>query len=232
MGMRGGRAGWGFAIPVFLLGLWIVAVSVVVWRGLGPRGSRIVYHLVRMIGGAMPGADTDGLPAGPTRLDDPRLATLRNAAESWRRKTGPKRQVVDQVCLVPDEVAFLEAIAVWDERCFFPILIDEPAWTLPFLRAFRPAKVVRYAGAGRPRLRGVTAGRSIRRLIWTEGGPRALDAVSHAWSGPSDSQRVLPASDLPPRHARSHRTGRGARRVQCVDARRRRRARSRQVSAA
>ena len=33
MGTRGGRASWGFAIPVFLLGLWTVAVSVVVWRG-------------------------------------------------------------------------------------------------------------------------------------------------------------------------------------------------------
>ncbi len=41
MGTRGGRASWGFAIPVFLLGLWIVAVSVVVWRGLGPHGSQI-----------------------------------------------------------------------------------------------------------------------------------------------------------------------------------------------
>ena len=47
---------------------------------------------------------------------------------------------------MPDEVAFLEAIAAWDERSYFPILIDEPAWTLPFLRAFRPARVVRYAG--------------------------------------------------------------------------------------
>ena len=58
--------------------------------------------------------------------------------------------VVDQVCLVPDVPAFLEAIASWDERYFFPILIDEPAWTLPFLRAFRPARVVRYVRRASP----------------------------------------------------------------------------------
>ena len=200
MGTRGGRASWGFAIPVFLLGLWTVAVSVVVWRGLGPHGSRFVNHVIRMIGGAMPGADTDGLPAGPTRLDDPRLATLRNAAESWRRKTGPKRQVIDQVCLVPNEVAFLEAIAAWDERFFFPILIDEPAWTLPFLRVFRPAKVVRYAGRGQTATARSDGGSLNAPPDLDRRWAGALDAVSHAWSGPSDSQRVLPASDLPPRH--------------------------------
>ena len=148
----------------------------------------------------MPGADTDGPPAGPTRLDDPRLATLRNAAESWRRKTGPKRQVIDQVCLVPNEVAFLEAIAAWDERFFFPILIDEPAWTLPFLRVFRPAKVVRYAGRGQTATARSDGGSLNAPPDLDRRWAGALDAVSHAWSGPSDSQRVLPASDLPPRH--------------------------------
>ena len=68
------------------------------------------------------------------------------AAVTWRRSIGPRRLVIDQVCLVPDVPAFFEAIAAWDERHFFPILIDEPAWTLPFLRAFRPSRVVRYAG--------------------------------------------------------------------------------------
>ena len=81
-------------------------------------------------------------------MDDPRLSSLRSAAESWRKSAAPRRLVVDQVCLVPDLPTFLEAIAAWDERHYFPILIDEPAWTLPFLRAFRPARVVRYAGPG------------------------------------------------------------------------------------
>ena len=47
----------------------------------------------------------------------------------------------------PTWTSFLEVIATWDERSFFPILIDDPAYTLPFLRAFRPARVVRIVGS-------------------------------------------------------------------------------------
>ncbi len=86
-------------------------------------------------------------PSAPVALDDPRLKSLRLAADAWRRSTGPRRRVIDQVCLVPDVSSFLEAISFWDEGHFFPILIDSPAWTLPFLRAFRPARVVRYVSA-------------------------------------------------------------------------------------
>ena len=57
MGMRGGRAGWVFSIPVLLLALWMVGVSVVVWRGLGPRRSRILNRFVRIIGGRTQNAD-------------------------------------------------------------------------------------------------------------------------------------------------------------------------------
>ncbi len=89
-----------------------------------------------------------GLAVLPATASDPRLVPLRRAAASWRRAPGPRRMVIDQVCLVPDVPSFFEAIAAWDEGHYFPILIDEPAWTLPFLRAFRPALVVRYA-AGR-----------------------------------------------------------------------------------
>ena len=96
-----------------------------------------------------PGATGVGLsPSVPTSYGDPRFESLRQAAMTWRYSTGPRRLVVDQVCLVPDVPSFFEAIAVWDERHFFPILIDEPAWTLPFLRAFRPARVVRYTARG------------------------------------------------------------------------------------
>jgi len=73
------------------------------------------------------------------------LSSLRRAADSWRQLLEQRRLVIDQVCLVPDVSSFLEAIAAWDERHFFPILIDEPHWVLPFLRAFRPARVVRAA---------------------------------------------------------------------------------------
>ena len=96
-----------------------------------------------------PGATGVGLsPSVPTSYGDPRFESLRQAAMTWRHSTGPRRLVVDQVCLVPDVPSFFEAIATWDERHFFPILIDEPAWTLPFLRAFRPARVVRYTARG------------------------------------------------------------------------------------
>ena len=78
---------------------------------------------------------------------DPRMGVLLRAADQWRQSTGPDRTVIDQVYLVPDLASFLDVIATWDEHTFFPILIDDPAWTLPFLRAFRPARVVRVAGA-------------------------------------------------------------------------------------
>jgi hypothetical protein len=199
MGMRGGGAGWAFSIPVLLLALWMVGVSAVVWRGLGPRRSRILNRFVRIIGGRTQNAEADVLPAGPSRLADPRLSSLRKAAESWRGATGPKRLVVDQVCLVPDEVAFLEAIAAWDERSYFPILIDEPAWTLPFLRAFRPARVVRYARRARTTKAWIDGGSLLSPDDRDERWLRANVAVSRAWSGPSDSGRVLPAANLPPR---------------------------------
>ena len=95
-------------------------------------------------------------------IDDPRLAYLREASARWRRSQGPKRLVVDQVCLVPDVPTFLAAIAGWDERHFYPILIDDPQWTLPFLRAFRPARIVRCASASASKRRGTpptTAGK-------------------------------------------------------------------------
>jgi hypothetical protein len=105
--------------------------------------------------------------------------------------------VIDQVCLVPDVPAFFEAIAAWDERHFFPILIDEPAWTLPFLRAFRPARVVRYPsrGDGSPRPSGMPRSLADRLALWQA----ALGAVARAWSSP-----FRPDSDLPPGGAPPH----------------------------
>ena len=57
---------------------------------------------------------------------DPRLEPLVQAADRWRRAAGPTRLVVDQVYLVPDVGSFFEVIAGWDERNFFPVLIDDP----------------------------------------------------------------------------------------------------------
>ncbi len=111
---------------------------------------------------------------------DPRVKSLLRAAESWRRSRGPERSVVDQVYLVPDLTSFLEVIAAWDERSFFPILIDDPAYTLPFLRAFRPARVVRIVGdSGTSKL---PAEQSVasngESPLWTA----AQRAVARAWT--------------------------------------------------
>ncbi len=83
-------------------------------------------------------------------LDDPRLADLRRASAEWDLRGGPQRRVVDQVCLVPDVATFYEALAAWDDRHAFPILIDDADLVLKFLQAFRPSRVVRYPGRGRP----------------------------------------------------------------------------------
>ena len=113
-------------------------------------------------------------------------------------RRGPRRMVVDQVCLVPDVPSFFEAIAAWDERHFFPILIDEPAWTLPFLRAFRPSRVVRYVPRGDD---GRAASQSTRRqgpdrpprmALWRA----AIGAVARAWSDPSVPDGKTPTRRL------------------------------------
>ena len=149
--------------------------------------------------GAMPGGRRSRAPERPflpTNAGDRRLDPLRRAAESWRQATGPVRVVVDQVCLVPDVPSFFEAIAAWDEGHFFPILIDEPAWTLPFLRAFRPARVVRYAakptGGASPVPR--TSGSAARLELWLD----AVGAVSRAWSSTGPDDRLSPGG-APPR---------------------------------
>ncbi len=126
----------------------------------------------------------------PFSVADPRLAPLREAAGTWEGRIGSRRVVVDQVCLVPDVPSFFEAIAAWDDRHYFPILIDEPGWTLPFLRAFRPARVFRHETSGDRRAS--SAGLLDR---WTA----ATLAVSRAWSPSSIPDRDLPPSGSPPR---------------------------------
>ncbi len=95
---------------------------------------------------------------------------------------GPPRRVIDLVCLVPDQESFLEAIALWDDGHFFPILIDETELTLRFIRAFRPARIVRYPGHPHPI--------EIERL-WDA----AVDAVGRSWTRASDEASGN-ASDL------------------------------------
>ncbi len=146
-------------------------------------------------------------PVLPALAADPRLIPLRRAGEAWRAAAGPRRTIVDQVCLVPDEPSFFEAIAAWDEEHWFPILIDDPARVLPFLRAFRPARVVRFASHG-ARIKGASptptpapapdnssSGESLRLARWME----AMRAVARAWAPPSVSDDRLPPVGVSPR---------------------------------
>ena len=130
----------------------------------------------------------------PATAADPRLEPLRRAAAGWRQSAGPRRVVVDQVCLVPDVPSFFEAIAAWDEGHFFPILIDEPAWTLPFLA---PSARRGWCGTRRPAI----AGRR-RPPAWTGGCPR---------SAPSPAPgRLRPGRPTSSRRAASTPRGLGA----------------------
>jgi hypothetical protein len=187
--------GWSLVIPAILLGGWVI--------GSGMLARQSDVRISRLIGG-QPGAAPEAKNAKPAgkdvepavveRMDDPRLVALREAAQRWRRPAEPRRIVVDQVLLVPDLPTFLEAIAAWDERHYFPILIDEPAWTLPFLRSFRPARVVRYTGkkqqsGSTPDMR--DTGASARgETAWL----KAVEAVRRACSTPPEGSGAAKGS--------------------------------------
>ena len=140
---------------------------------------------------------------------------------------GPQRRVVDLVCLVPDLPTFLEAIAPGTRTHYFPILIDDVELDLKFLRAFRPARIVRYRGQGpadrarrrrgtapsrpsatpgRPRAPRPTPGSRATpppdRLGQTPAGRRRRPPDSPTLAGPGRAgRRAVPAVD-PARHAR------------------------------
>ncbi len=108
---------------------------------------------------------------------------VRRAAAEWDRRAGPARQVVDQVCLVPDLPTFLEAVSAWDRGHWFPVLIGDVELTFKFLRAFRPARIVRYPRRAGP----LEADR-----VWD----RAVAAVGRSWA-----EAGAPASEVMPGHA-------------------------------
>ncbi|WP_165244879.1 hypothetical protein [Paludisphaera soli] len=115
-------------------------------------------------------------------LDDPRLEHLLEAASRWRERRGPERTVVDQVVLAADVPSFLAAVSAWDGHSFFPVLIDDPAWTLPFLRAFRPSRILRFRASAGPRGEGAF-----------ERWRAAQEAVGRAWV-----RHVGPGAETPP----------------------------------
>ena len=183
---RGGsRVGWWIAVPAILLAGWVVGSGMLARRGEVRIGRLIGEHGAATARAAKEqSARKDVAPAIVRYMADVRLTTLRKAAEGWRRSTAPRRVVVDQVCLVSDLATFFEAIAAWDERHYFPILIDEPAWTIPFVRQFHPARVVRYTrkknSTGSPWEKSGTGGSGRGETAWLE----AIDAVRRACSTP------------------------------------------------
>lgn len=106
----------------------------------------------------------------PTSLDDPRLDSIRLASVTWESRSGPEREVVDQVCLVPDLPTFLEAIATWDQSHYFPILFDDVESSLRFIRAFKPARIVRMPRSAAP-------------IPTEKAWSRAVEAVGASWTG-------------------------------------------------
>ena len=127
---------------------------------------------------------------------DPRIAPLLRAADRWRKSPGPERRIVDQVYLVPDVPSFFEAISHWDQKQFFPVLIDDPAWTLPFLRAFRPARVVRYrlppGETARPPEGKGPSGEPSPMPRWQRTWLAARRAVARAWTADAVAEDDLP----------------------------------------
>lgn len=127
-----------------------------------------------------------GLAVGQTSLFDPRFDEVRRASVSWDRRTGTEREVVNVVCLVPDLATFFEAVATWDERHFFPVLIDDVEETFKFLRAFRPARVVRFPASRVPPIAPGTT--------WA----RAVAAVGRAWAAEGMPEDKAPKGDAVP----------------------------------
>ena len=132
----------------------------------------IAVLLLAALVGPAPGTAIREEPPARSR-EDPRLDRLRRAMAAWEPRIGSRRTVVDAVCLVPDEAAFFEALARWDEDHWFPILIEDVEYTSKFLRAFQPARVVRYPKRA-PTVGGV--------LRWRN----AVKAVGRSWTDDDD----------------------------------------------
>jgi len=153
-----------------------------------PRTARraIAVALLAIAAGGPTAAGQGGAP--PSSLFDPRLADLRRASVSWENREGPRRQVVDLVCLVPDLPSYYAAIAAWDESHYFPVLFDDPELSLKFLRAFRPARVVRLPSTIKP------AAADGPDAAWAT----ATAAVGQSWTA-ADDPGAAPPGDRPPK---------------------------------
>ncbi len=160
-------------------------------RRRGWRRLRLLIALLAVVpSGSWTAPIQEARSASPAlSLYDKRLSDLRIASVSWLMRQGPKRQVVDVVCLVPDEPTFLEAIGLWDSAHAFPILIEDTEHTLRFLRAFQPSKVVRYTRQEKP-------GENTPDETWDN----AVSAVGRSWrnADPDQKEAAIPRGDAVP----------------------------------
>ncbi len=60
-----------------------------------------------------------------------------------RQRLWRDRKIGNVVMLVEDERSFAEAVGLWDDKTFFPVLLDDGWYARLFIRAFEPAAVVR-----------------------------------------------------------------------------------------
>ena len=118
-------------------------------------------------------------------LFDPRFDEVRRASVAWDRRTGPEREILDVVCLVPDLPTFYKAISHWDQKHYFPVLLDDVETSLKFLRAFRPARIVRFP-------------KDTESVESVAGWDLALETVGRAWSVEGTPSNELPRADAVP----------------------------------
>ena len=162
--------------------------------GLGSISRAILFFLAVLLAPVTTRAQTS--------LFDPRFDALCKASEEWDRRAGPDRQVVDMVCLVPDVPTFLEAIKAWDRGHYFPILIDDVEYSFKFLRAFRPARIVRFPGKAEPGDPDQLWEARDRRSGSHGMGKKKTTRRCGATPFPGASARRRPALSFPPREAR------------------------------
>lgn len=168
----------------------LAAIAALAVAGLACEGQEAVTTSVMAVDPDSPLDPSVPASSSPVEtLDDPRLKRLIKAADTWRERTGPNRKVVDQVCLVSDLPSFLAAVSTWDAEHFFPVLWDDPAWSLPFVRAFRPARIVRLEAAP------VTSEQPSSFVVWS----KALEAVGRSWGRDEPGGRPPLAGGVFPR---------------------------------
>ena len=103
-----------------MLGVWLVGLAVILGRSV-ERIRSWCRPRPRPAAPRRPACSTgQGRPAAPVGLDDPRLSSLRQAADSWRQSTGPAAGRRRPGLPGARCAHFLEAIAAWDERTLLP----------------------------------------------------------------------------------------------------------------